>query len=122
MVRCSTLTAVPRDAIINQSSVYLCERSDATDMIPAGMLGPVTAVITLDGPLAPLNSLCANHARVFGAIRAGIDNSTCITTEEEQKQDGVSVMSVCVVVVCFGVLYCSELSCYVCDCLWVCGV
>ena len=86
------------------------------------MLGLVTAVITLNGPLAPFNCLCANHAGVFGAIRARVNDSTGVTTEEEQKQYGVSVMSVCIVVVCFGVLYCSGSNCCVCDCLWVWGV
>ena len=117
MVKCSTPAAGPRDAIVNQSSVYLCERSDAADVIPPSMLGSITTVITLDGPLAPFNSLCADHARVFGAVRARINNSTCVTAEQEQDKDSVAVMSVCIVVVCFGILYCSGPNC--CVGVWV---
>ena len=120
MVRCSTSTAVPRDAIVNQSSVYLCERSDAADVIPASMLGPFIAVITLDRSLAPFDRPRANHAGKFRAAGPWVDNSTRVTTEEKHEKDSVSVMSVCIVVVCFGVLYCSGPNCCVCDC-HLCG-
>ena len=123
MVRCPTSAAVPLDAIVNQSSVYLCERSDAADVIPASMLGSLIAVITLDRSLAPFDRPSADHTGVLRAVGgARIDNSTGVTTEKEHEEDSVSVMSVCIVVVCFGVLYYSRPDCCVGDCVVIMGV
>jgi len=55
---------------------------DAADMIPASMLGSLTAVIALDGPLAPFDSPRADHARVLGAVRARVNISAGITAKE----------------------------------------
>ena len=86
-------------------------------MIPASVLGPFIAVITLDRSLAPFDRPSANHTGKLRAARPRVDNSTGVTTEKEHEKDSVPVMSVCIVVVCFGVLYCSGPNCCVCDCV-----
>ena len=72
------------------------------------MLGSITTRITLDGPLPPFYSSRAEHAGVLGAVGTRVNNSACVTTQEQQKKDGRSLVCVCIVVVVFGELGCSE--------------
>ena len=65
-------------------------------MVPTCMLGSLTAIITLDGPLPPLYCFPADHTGVLGAIGPRVNNSAGVTTEEEQKKD--CPPGVCVIV------------------------
>lgn len=77
-------------------------------MIPASMFGSVTTRVTLDGSLPPLDSPGTQHTGIAGAVRAGVNHSTCVTTQKQQKEDCSSMMCDKTVVMCFGALSSGE--------------
>ena len=86
-------------------------------MIPASVFGPFTAGRTLNGPLPVLHCPGANHTGVLWLVRARINHSTGVSTKEQEKEDGVSVLCMCSVVRWCRGLYCSQGKGYVCVCL-----
>ena len=61
-------------------------------MIPATMYGGLTTAVALDGPLAPLDRPPAELAWILRGTGARVDQSPCITTQQ-QEQHQASIAS-----------------------------
>lgn len=55
-------------------------------MIPACVLGDLTAAVALDGPLAPLNHKSAELTGVLVGTRARIGQSPLVTKQQKKQQ------------------------------------
>ena len=77
----------------------MCERPDTAYMVPTGMFGSLTAIITLDASLPPFDCFQADNTGIFGAVWAWINNSAGVSTQQQQKKDSMSRVRVVVRVV-----------------------